>query len=148
MTTEEKNLLIKDICARLPYDVEAEVSNYIEGESKPFVITKIVTFNDVDAFIKNEVVIGIKPLLRPLSSLTDEEKEQLHIELCDDIREEDNGRHTEIYGYTIVYHDFKEEEWYIPYESVDWLNSNHFDYRGLIPMGLAIETSRERYITQ
>ena len=77
MRQEEKELLIKDLCARLPYDVEAQVFNNIEGVSKPVVVNKPVTFNDVDAFVKDDVVIDIKPYLRPMSSMTEDEKQEL-----------------------------------------------------------------------
>ena len=73
MTKKDKNLLLIDLCARLPYDVEAQIANNIEGESKLFCVNKPLTFVDVDAFIKNDVVIDIKPYLRPMYSMTDEE---------------------------------------------------------------------------
>ena len=125
MKQEEKELLLKDLCSRLLYDVEAQVFNSIEGESKPFVVNKPVTFDDIDAFVKNDVVIDIKPYLRPLTSITEEEKLDL--------------------------------EWYYrnsPFDSkdighcVDYFNKNHLDYRGLIPMGLAIEAPKDMYSKQ
>lgn len=128
MTQEEKQLLVIDLCARLPFDVEAQVFNKIEGESKPFVVNKPITFDDIDAFVKNDVVIDIKPYLRPMSSMTEEE--------------------------TNHYHNFfpmLPRDLITPGNSVkllNWLNANHFDYRGLIPMGLAIETPEGMYSKQ
>lgn len=77
--------------------------------------------------------------------MTEEEKEELRSEFGADIRDEDNGRHTEKYGYVIVYHKFKDESWYIPFDAIDWLNARHFDYRGLIEKGLALEAPEGMY---
>ena len=117
MTNEEKNLLLKDICARLPYSVEAQVSNIIEGESKPFVVSKELTFTDVEAFVDCDVVCDIKPYLRPMTDMNENEWFD--------------------YNYKREYHT----EW----EAYDYLNSIHIDYRGLIPMGLALEAPEGMY---
>lgn len=118
MTTEEKQLLIKDLCARLPYDVEAQVANNIVGESKPLIINKPLTFEDVNSFVGNGVVIDIKPYLRPMSSMTEEELQYIesHILTCD-----------------------TESDFYL---------SRHIDYRGLIEKGLALEAKEGMYKTK
>jgi hypothetical protein len=64
--------------------------------------------------------LDIKPYLRPMSSMTEEEKEEYH-KLCD--------------SYYGIYFD--------SIDSIDWLNKHHFDYRGLIPKNLAIEVTKE-----
>ena len=140
MTQEDKKILIKDLCARLPYNVKC----YYQFTEKDCTIVGIwgvesVRIEDSIGRGKWETVEVIKPYLRPMSSMTDEEKEELKQEFCMDVREEDNGRHTEEYGYVTVYHNFNNETWYIQYEAIDWLNERHFDYRGLINKGLAIE---------
>ena len=151
MTQKEKDLLLQDLCARLPYGVKI---NFPSPSNEQDVVEKLrdveLRGEDKDILLSTTTWYNIKineckPYLRPMESMTEEDKEQLHIELCDDIRDEDNGRHTETYGYTIVYHNYKTEDWYIPFESIDWLNAHHFDYRGLIPMGLALEAPEGMY---
>lgn len=84
MTQEEKQLLLKDLCGRLLYFVEAQVVNTIEGESKPLAINKELTFSDVESFANNGVVCNIKPYLRPMSSMTEEERKYLQVHINDD----------------------------------------------------------------
>lgn len=136
MTQEEKQLLLKDLCARLPYFIEAQVSNIIEGESKPFVVNKELTFTDVEAFVDCDVVCDIKPYLRPMSSMT---KEELH-EV-----QEILGKGVEIREDFILSIDSSINSFtYLELQAVfDWLNAHHFDYRGLIEKGLAIAVTEE-----
>ena len=156
MTQEEKQLLLKDLSARLPYGVKGLA--YIVGDPcltntniVGIINESIVTDYEspmLDLIDFNSKDIIIKPYLRPLSSMTEEEKKELKSEFCVDIRDEDNGRHTERYGYVIVYHNFKDESWYIPFEAIDWLNKHHFDYRGLIEKGLALPAPDGMYNTK
>lgn len=113
MTQEEKNLLLKDLCARLPYKVMAQ---YYDPEDE------CETWDEIEGIESSEYVeIGqyslsiekVKPYLFPMSSMT-EEQEKEYLNTCN--------------GYCTYY-------W--TDETFDWLNENHFDYRGLIPMGLA-----------
>lgn len=106
MTQEEKNLLLlKDICARLPYGVICKSKSY-----------RNILFNSSHIpLIESE---EIKPYLRSMSSMTEEEKE-----CCD---------------YLILHM----EDWLSCY---DYLNSRYLDYRGLIPMGLALEAPENMY---
>lgn len=125
MPQEDKNLLLKDLCARLPYGVKV-FYKYKTWDSEKFATSirladeKIALsskFNREGNWFPVEETgeILIKPYLRPLSSMTEEEKKEYH-KLCDS--------YYDIYIDTI--------------ESIDWLNKNHFDYRGLIEKGLAI----------
>ena len=114
MEQEKKELLLKDLSARLFYGV------IIEGLEHPEIMT-----------IKHLAIVSVmstepyKPYLRPMSSMTEEEKKEYH-ELCD--------------SYYGIYFD--------SIDSIDWLNSNHFDYRGLIPKGLALEAPEVMYKTK
>lgn len=127
MTQEDKELLLKDLCARLPYGVK--ISNDIQ--------TKVLDIYDIDWdidwFINNT---EIKPNLFPLSSMTEEQK-----------RECFKGTPLEIdkYGDVAVKEDFFGNSQYtdleIYLEVIDWLNKNHFDYRNLIKKGLAIDAT-------
>lgn len=120
MTQEERDLLLKDLCARLPYGVicEDEYGNTLELNSidKP----NTVTFKCSDNTFWTTDLDKCKPYLFPLSSMTEEEwKEYQTLKMVDWVKGDING--TFINAGTIT----------------DWLNAHHFDYRGLIPMGLA-----------
>ena len=73
----------------------------------------------------------IKPYLFPLSSMTEEEKKEYY-NLC--IEEEREEREFGEWITRVYYHN--------TIESIDWLTKNHFDYRGLIPMGLANDATK------
>ena len=116
MTQEEKELLFKDLCARLPYHPRVKVW-LKDGTTEEGALDLEHNYGDVlrDAFYYNKIVI--KPYLFPLSSMTEEEKlmyEGLMIGI-DNI------------SYML--------------DVIDWLNSHHFDYRGLIEKGLAIDAT-------
>jgi len=109
MTQEDKELLLKDLCARLPYEIILVSPN------------KRTTYQ-TDGNTAAELLVeeGWRPYLRPMSSMTEEEKKEYH-GACD--------------GYLDIYFD--------SVDSLDWLNEHHFDYRGLIPKGLAIKVTKD-----
>lgn len=141
MEKEDKELLLKDLCGRLPYGVKVKVTPVPSVECKHVYFNAKVTKIDVD-YIKvlheygwslTQDITTIRPYLFPLSSMTDEQKEEL-IEvihpkdtaiLAEILRKKAKGE--SVNGYGITYH------------AADWCNKNHFDYRGLIPMNLAID---------
>ena len=128
MTQEEKELLLKDLCVRLPYGVLIELDYLCNDEWQ----SKYPTNKDVDTLktidLNEELVVTngyssydieeIKPYLRPMSSMTEEE-----IGHCN----------------YLLFHMEDSLSYY------DYLNSIHIDYRGLIPMGLALEAPEEMY---
>ena len=122
MTQEEKNLLLKDLCARLPYKVMV----HIRYNSKEPCYGEL-TPKDIQWFIDFKIK-EIKPYLRPMSSMTEEESnefQQLDTE-CDKMP---------TFEYVSIEH----------YRIFDWLNAHHFDYRGLIEKGLALEAPKGMY---
>lgn len=148
MTQENKELLLKDLCARLPYGVKIELTWWVMGEGtcinttlEPDHIEQLLNDEDGDT--------EIKPYLRPMSSMTEEEAKELSI-LCDI---------TDVLSIKITdeYIDFEVDDgfssietkiiWYNDIisskEIFDWLNKNHFDYRNLIQMSLAIAVTKE-----
>lgn len=121
MTQENKELLLQDLCARFPYGVK--ISTRIKGNSN--FIDSELSGELLDDFIKKDWGI-IKPYLRPMSSMTEEEMEKYHSYCeCDD--KDFTG---EILHFDTI-------------ESFDYLNSIYVDYRGLIPLGLAIAVTEE-----
>ena len=118
MLQEYKEVLLKDLCARLPYGVKFLRESWNYEWDQELSVIEVLEDIDKDGYINNTKVYNvedIKPYLFPLSSMTEEqEKEWL---------------------YTLS------SDYHITYDTVDWLNKNHFDYRGLIPMGLAIDAT-------
>lgn len=120
MTQEDKDLLFKDLSTRLPYHVKVKI--WLEdGTTEEGFLDLEHNYADVlqDAFYFGEIK-NIKPYLRPMLSMTKEEKK----EYCD---LQDRFLYSSQYPVTDAYALF------------DWLNKNMFDYRGLIEKGFAIE---------
>ena len=117
MKKENKELLLKDLCARLPYGVFISYDNGDEIETKEMGIGSLhdFMFNNAE----------VKPYLRPMSSMTEEERKEYNEYLF-------HGASIGLMSNTAT-----------AYELIDWLNAHHFDYRGLIPMGVAIEVTKE-----
>ena len=117
-----KEKLIRDLCARLPYGVKVLYDNKVFSIDYVSSIHEEIKLDTRDNYTIN--VSDVKPYLFPLSSMTEEQKMFL-----------------------------KQQNWCIAIstsgtvettvEGIDWLNKNHFDYRGLIPMGLAIDATKE-----
>lgn len=117
MTQENKELLLKDLCARLPYGVKVQdelgrINKLVIGNAD---LVRLY-YNDFSTYSEEKLSL---PYLFPLSSMTrEQEREWQSLMVCD------------IYG--IFYHTI---------ESFDYLYKNHIDIRGLIPMGLAIDAT-------
>ena len=131
MKQEEKQLLLKDLCARLPYGVIVRI-DYRDG-----------------TIVKRELGIGSlhdivfdnaegKPYLRSMSSMTEEEKEEMHNLL--------SPEGTAIYGCGGISMPMNHYGEFVSYEFmnhiIQYLLENHFDFMGLIPKGLAIEVAK------
>ena len=150
MTQEEKQLLLQDLCARLPYEVKVW---YLNGSGAISTVKGIV--DDVCYFNENPIhdnfchIETVKPYLRPMSSMTEEEYtkyRKIQGRNCD------YGEATICVSKSlyprILYDDNKPVKINVYYPNPviqDWLNAHHFDYRGLIPMGLALEAPEEMY---
>lgn len=132
MTQKEKQLLLKDICARLPYGVKCNaLLKQIDGSLKSIFGT-FKGYNEWASIGNNLVDIEtVKPYLRPLSSMTKEEEKEL-----------DN------YVAAIMFaSQNKNPLFQLTREAFlgDFFNKRHFDYRGLIEEGLALEASEDMY---
>ena len=118
MTQENSNqLLLKDLCVRLPCHPRVKVW-LKDGTTEEGTLDLEHNYGDVlrDAFYYNKIV-KIKPYLRPMSSMTDEEK----------LMYEGLMIGTDNISYML--------------DVVDWLNAHHFDYRGLIDKSLALDAT-------
>lgn len=124
MTREDKQLLLKDLCARLPYGVKVHYTKHPDctfdedcDDTAIGYYCNLLVCNKTDYCLDR-----CKPYLRPMSSMTEEEKD--------------------------IYFYLQSEAFVGTSETlfsiiVDWLNAHHFDYRGLIDEGLAIEVTEE-----
>ena len=133
MEKKDKDLLLKDLCARLPYGVKVACNKNVytvngldlivtdEGDWEYAVTAKGIAPIEIDF---------IKPYLFPLSSMTEEQKNDCPI------GETNLNIIKSNIGYGII-----EIPWQLLYLFVEWCNKNHFDYRGLIPKGLALDAT-------
>lgn len=138
MTQEQKELLLKDLCARLPYEVKAYVKHWSKLDRKYYEDTYDVksvfpSLNEIHVQSKTgsvNVLLGysdydIRPYLFPLSSMTEEQSDFLH--------KNPHGIYVQLLDNTLISASTK---------GFDWLNKNHFDYRNLIPMGSASDATK------
>ena len=127
---DNKELLFKDLSARIPYHVRVKVW-LKDGTTEEGPLDLQHNYADVllSAFYYNKIV-DIKPYLRPISSMTEEEDKK-RIELGIWINT--------IKGDKVTAIDKNVDE------ALDWLNAHHFDYRGLIEKGLALEAPEGMY---
>ena len=146
MKQNEKDLLVKDLCARLPYEVK--LGFYASATKQTYICTLLglEPQEDEPVIAKTEngsfymLAGNVKPYLFPLSSMTEEQRQEFLFVAGYERREEDCGRHTETYYYDMVGH---EHNFYPNSDAIDWLNKNHFDYRGLIEKSLAIDATNK-----
>jgi hypothetical protein len=146
MKQEDKELLLlQDLCGRLPYGVKCEVYNRIGVLDEISSYGVGVTYdNGQDTTCRIEYV---KPYLFPLSSMTEEQKKEFkEISKCKYEIGDYGGFDSEgVYLIEIGKYEYEYdidttiEEFYFNHEIINWLNKNHFDYRGLIEKGLAID---------
>ena len=132
MTQEDKSLLIKDLCARLPYGINFLRESWNFETDQELSVIEVLEDIDKDGYINNTKVYRIekiKPYLFPLSSMTKEQKKEYNL-----LR---NFVPIYYYGFDIMV----DKELYDNWESIDYLNAHHFDYRGLIENGLAIDAT-------
>ncbi len=160
MTPQESiNILKTELCSRLPYKLKCMVNvdctdfdefygKVIGFEGEAIGELYLVDLNDehVELYFEGDDAVAIemsnmsmegllvisdcKPYLRPMSSMTEEEENEF-------FQINFTGSDSDIYGklFNVPYAD----------EVINWLNAHHFDYRGLIPMGLALEAPKDMY---
>lgn len=138
MTQEDKELLLKDLCARMPYGIKFACNKNIyiakgidlivtdEGDQEYAVTAKGIVPIEIDF---------IKPYLFPLSSMT---KEQLF-----EVQEILGKNKIEIEdGFLHIIDSSRNTITYLEILALlNWFYKNHFDINGLIPMGLAIDAT-------
>ena len=137
MTQEDKKLLLNDLCARLPYGVKFLRESWNFEWDQELSVIEVLEDIDKEGYINNAKVYNvedIKPYLRSMSSMTEEEnKERIQLGILCAI----NDNHERIFD------GFGNESVDTQLKALDWLNANHFDFRNLIERGLAIAVTKE-----
>lgn len=171
MTPDEKQLLLVDLCGRLPYRPKVRYYYYSMGSVaiNGYSDEGYLSYQNLEDFsiypkygLEKTRVYNILPYLRPMSSMTEDEKEYIknvaRFGLSDGIHYDDGVKYVPIYQETLddqwkadgklppvlgdIYR-FMLDHGYILL--IDFFNSHHIDYRGLIPMGLALEATSDMY---
>ena len=139
---QNKELLLRDLCARLPYKVKIKfvfnkdiekINNliYVSDNEQSYIHNScMILTEDNIKYVFNDWLDECKPYLRPLSSMTEEEVKEFYEVECMNSK----------VGYikpTL--------NWHFTIKGIDWLLKHHFDFRGLIPMGLALVAPEEMY---
>jgi hypothetical protein len=151
MTQEEKQLLLEDLCGRLSHGVMVSVQGgEFDSYKYPYQLTAVSKFG-LDSFCKVYHPIytpfgvpnveDVKPYLRPMSSMTEEEYNEYDKETDLDVKDSSETLKENLKAKSRA----RISKWY---HGVDWLDAHHFDYRGLIEKGLALEAPEDMYKTK
>lgn len=135
MTQKDKELLLKDISARLSYRVK--LRHIPSGENTTL---EMISCLSIDGNI-HDLIENFRPYLRPMSSMTDEES----AELSNIISEWFDKELFYLTEEPMIEYALSRINYSINPKLFDWLNRNMFDYCGLIQKGLAIEAPKEMY---
>ena len=133
MTQEDKSLLLQDLCARLPYGVKIHhgIPTLLISIKSDRDGMKIITEGSYGEHIFD--IEDMKPCLRPMSSITEEEKKEAH------------RLFTVLYDRNDVICGIQINSFVQLGTVTEWLNAHHFDYRGLIEKGLALKALEGMY---
>lgn len=141
MTIEDKELLLKDLSARVPYGVKYMRYSWNYDTDQELPVVETLECVDKDGYIDHRQVYtvdDIKPCLFPLSRMTNEQKKEIDKIYINSIDDDSVSLryHSEGYWDDVTEAGFSDYLWII-----DWFNKNHFDYQGLIKKGLAIDAT-------
>lgn len=165
MIEEEKDLLLKDLSARFPYGIKGQVT--IEApDGKAYDINSgHLEYKNIDVDVEllgiqeEEIIVSaindkyveivdtysfsysdFTPYLRSLLSITEDERKELEQKYIRIYVLGNNSFKTCKYSYSIWEEPLEFDDWFI---LIDWFNKHHFDYRGLIDRGFAIEVTED-----
>jgi hypothetical protein len=140
----EKELLIKDLLPRIPTGLFVDVPD----EEEPKELEKVVRWKIIYGRARSleDCLDGLIPYLRPLSSMTVEEREEVEVLIFGEWFAQDSGK-VDGEGWIEILANYVVSGIDPGFCSdyVDWLVSHHFDFRGLIPAGLALEAKEGMY---
>ena len=129
MTQENlKQLLLTDLCARLPYKPIVQIDDCgiwklrgIDHDDSAELRDRVIVWHgeNYPSSKTSFPIIDCKPYLFPMSSMTETQKNE----------------------YQYITERWMYDSSYSISDSIDWLNKNHFDYRGLIEKSLALDAT-------
>ncbi|MBQ3945695.1 MAG: hypothetical protein II684_05200 [Treponema sp.] len=143
MNEQEKQILLQDLCARLRYGVvcRTSVGDYrllgIDVNIGNVMHLDSPIYDEGDGYFDMDYQ-EVKPYLRPMSSMTEDEKKELE-DICTMYN---GGNHTDYESFGIeilITHPGYGDSFCQDFTALDWLNANHFDFRNLVGKGLAID---------
>ena len=126
MNTKDKELLLKDLCARLPYGVKINESTQGDFTVIGLTTERVFTTCETEGCHNDFPIECVKPYLRPMSSMTEEEQRTLD-SMCNGVEQVSRLSGLKMFD-----------------KAFNWLDENHFDYRGLIEKGLAIDATGKK----
>ena len=126
MNTKDKELLLKDLCARLPYGVKINESTQGDFTVIGLTTERVFTTCETEGCHNDFPIECIKPYLRPMSIMTEEEQRTLD-SMCNGVEMVSRLSGLKMFD-----------------KAFNWLDENHFDYRGLIEKGLAIDATGKK----
>ena len=147
MTQEDKDFLLKDLCARLPYGVKGLALGSRDDTISVLIPVEHPLVKTTTGLVCHLGTGQFKSYLRSMSSMTEEEKRELLYTivgkdatkyfqvLSDGSIDNTDAAHQDLHNFTMHWINFDGSN---TASYIDWLNAHHFDYRGLIPMGLTI----------
>ena len=150
MKKEDKELLLQDLSMRLPYGVKCQAHN---GTLICVNANNGIAVVQTDRGVRQVLIVNLKPYLRPLSSMTDEEKKDLlnyvvskdskYFEVCSDGSITDMSPDVQDFkSFKLKWINFNPNT---TSRNIGWLLKNHFDFCDLIPKGLALEAPKDMY---
>lgn len=170
MTNEEKALFLQDLSARLPYNLQLRCFDLEVDEDNSYTGNKICSdqalfginlLNIETEYTESSPIIcvdedgqegcysldNIKPYLRPMSSMTDSEKTELEL-IGFRYKESHITNEYMIKGYNYIKPPYTPVDEVKCSEVIDFFNSRHLDYHGLIEKGLALKAPEDMYDIQ
>ena len=150
MKKEDKELLLQDLSMRLPYGVKCQAHN---GTLICVNANNGIAVVQTDRGVRQVLIVNLKPYLRPMSSMTDEEKKDLlnyvvskdskYFEVCSDGSITDMSPDVQDFkSFKLKWINFNPNT---TSRNIGWLLKNHFDFCDLIPKGLALEAPKDMY---
>lgn len=152
MTQEHKQLLLKDLCARLPYGIKCCARYNTGSRYNTNIVTiipengSIVTRQNELHYQKSSLIEDCRPYLRPMSSMTEDEREEIEVFIFNEWYQENSCKiDKEGWIEILANYDVSGIDPCFCSDYIDWLNAHHFDYRGLIEKSLAIVAPEGMY---
>lgn len=153
MNNKDIEILIRDLCARLPYKVICDRYNNAYELVDIDIKRGLIYLEKDGVYMAYSLILGdeVKPYLRSVSSMTDEEHKELRQLICCSFSPKDCPIVKEDFSVTLDYTPGIKDEHYVfygmetMYQYIDWLLEHHFDFHNLIKQGLALEAPEGMY---